>query len=115
MILLMDCLSGRFVMFDIRTELFGCGDIFAELDGLRNSVEYGVRYQNCVSHEKTVDDFCALEVNCRLKIFEVVRSNRNINHPAKDVIRALVTLCKTFPAVWQASACHGILFPHEAN
>lgn len=92
MISLMDCLSGRVVMFDIRTELFGCGDIFAELDGLRNSVEYGVRYQNCVSHEKTVDDFCALEVNCRLKIFEVVRSNRNINHPAKDVIRALDVL-----------------------
>ncbi len=92
MIALTGCLSGRVVMFDIRTELFGCGDIFAEIDGLRNSVEYGVRYQNCVNHEKTIDDFCALAVNCRLKIFEVVRSNRNINHPVKDVIRALDVL-----------------------
>ena len=24
-------------------------------------------------------------------------------------------LCKTSPIVWQASACHGILFSHEAN
>lgn len=89
MISLMDCLSGRVVMFDIGTELSGCGDIVAELDSLRRSVEYGVWYQNCVNHEKAVDDFCALAVNCRLKIFEVYRSNRNVNHPAKDVLRAL--------------------------
>lgn len=79
-------------MFDIRNELLGCDKIFAKIDGLRTSVEYGVRYQNCVNYEKTVDDFCALAVSCRLKIFEIVRSNRNINHPAKDVLRALDVL-----------------------
>ena len=28
--------------------------------------------------------------------------------------RQLGKLCKTSPLVWQASACHGILFAHEA-
>ncbi len=108
MISLMDCLSGRVVMFDVRAELLGCGDIFAELDGLRNSVEYGVRYQNCVSHEKTVDDFCALAVNCRLKIFEVVRSNKNINHPAKEILQNFPRCLVGVSRRWQS---HG----HEAK
>lgn len=36
-----------------------------------------------------VSDFCALAIEYRLKIFEIIRSNNNINHPAKDVLKAL--------------------------
>ncbi|MBS0468236.1 MAG: hypothetical protein JSS31_17805 [Proteobacteria bacterium] len=64
-------------------------DFYAKLNQLRESISFGVEHQSCANHQKVVNDFCALAVIYRLKIFDTTRSNKNINHPAKDVISAI--------------------------
>lgn len=61
-------------------------DFYAKLDRLRERINCGVEHQSCANHQKVVNDFCTLAVIYRLKIFDITRSNKNINHPAKDVI-----------------------------
>ena len=68
---------------------FGLDDVSAELDQLRKFIDFSLKYQECKDHRRIADDFCVLAERYRLKIIVAVRCNKNINHPAKDVIQAL--------------------------
>lgn len=68
---------------------FGLNEVSVKLDQLRSSIDSSVKYQTCKNHERVVDEFCVLAAKYRLKIFDAVISNKNINHPAKDVVRML--------------------------
>ena len=81
---------GLIMSVDSSLARIGFGDIYADLDQLRDSASFGVANQNHKNCEKIADDICSLAVSYRLKIFDTIRSNKNINHPAKDVINALV-------------------------
>ena len=77
---------GLIMSVDSSLARIGFGDIYADLDQLRDSASFGVANQNHKNCEKIADDICSLAVSYRLKIFDTIRSNKNINHPAKDVI-----------------------------
>ena len=83
---------GLIMSVDSSLARIGFGDIYADLDQLRDSASFGVANQNHKNCEKIADDICSLAVSYRLKIFDTIRSNKNINHPAKDVINALGAL-----------------------
>ncbi len=68
---------------------FRLDDVATELDQLRSGIDFSLKYRACKNHQKVADDFCVLAARYRLKIFETARSNQNINHPAKDVMKTL--------------------------
>lgn len=79
-------------MLDSNFDRIGAGAISENMNQLRSFIDSILKHQGCENHEKVADKFCMLAANYRLKIFDTIRSNKNINHSAKDVIYALNTL-----------------------
>lgn len=79
-------------MLDSDFDRIGVSAISGKLNQLSSFVDSSLKQQGCNNREKVVDEFCMLAARYRLKIFDITRSNKNINHPAKDVISALKIL-----------------------
>lgn len=79
-------------MLDSDFDRIGVSAISGKTNQLRSFVDSSLKHQGCNNRGRIVDEFCILAARCRLKIFDISRSNKNINHPAKDVISTLKIL-----------------------
>lgn len=64
------------------------------LDQLRVSVAAVFSHQGLMHSDLAVDEFCELATTHKVKILDLHRCNKDINHPAKDVVATLALLEK---------------------